>query len=667
MNPKSVMAWGLLLFMLLYFKRSNFKTFDFKNFQLFSYFYHMRTLIVITVLSITGLFAQNNPNPGYWQQHVNYTMEVAMDVKTYKYTGTQQLVYTNNSPDTLRRVFYHLYNNAFKPGSEMDARLSAIADPDKRMVKSFKRGSETVKESRIATLKPNEIGYLNINNLKQDGATATSKVSGTVLEVTLAQPLLPGKSTTFSLSFEGQVPLQVRRSGRNSDEGVALSMTQWYPKLAEYDFEGWHADPYVGREFHGVWGNFDVKITIDKDYTIGGSGYLQNKNEIGKGYEDAGTKVTYPKKAKTLTWHFVAPNVHDFAWGADDKYIHDKTVGPNGVELHFFYKDNPEFNENWKKMQPKTVELLAFFNKNVGEYPYKQYSVVQGGDGGMEYAMCTLITGNRSYGSLVGVTAHEFAHSWFQHILASNESKHEWMDEGFTTYISNQAMLEVLPNPKEEQTNPFADSYANYFYLVKSGKEQPLTTHADRYDLNMAYGISAYSKGEMFLAQLGYLIGQDNLATTLKRYYNDFKFTHPTPNDIKRTAEKVSGAQLDWYLTDWTQTTNTIDYGIKEVKEQGGATTIALERIGRMPMPLDIIVVYEDGTQESFYVPLEMMRYTKDNPFPSLKRNVLPSWDWGHPTYQFTISKPKSAIKAMMIDPAELMADVNKDNNLYTK
>lgn len=593
-----------------------------------------------------------------------------MDVKTFKYTGTQQLVYTNNSPDTLRRVFYHLYNNAFQPGSEMDARLKTIADPDKRMVKSFKSGDKTVKESRISTLKLNEIGYLNITNFKQDGTTAKTNAEGTVLEVALAQPLLPGKSTTFTLNFDGQVPLQVRRSGRNSDENVALSMTQWYPKMAEYDFEGWHADPYIGREFHGVWGDFDVKITLDKNYTIGGSGYLQNKNEIGHGYQDNGLVVKHPKKTKTLTWHFIAPNVHDFAWGADPEYIHDKLVAENGVELHFFYKNNPEYIENWKKMQPKTAELLAFYNKNVGQYPYKQYSVIQGGDGGMEYAMCTLITGNRSYGSLVGVTAHEFAHSWFQHILATNESKHEWMDEGFTSYISDLAMETVLPKKLkdgEEPESPFKGAYDNYFYMVKTGKEQPLTTHADRYDQNVLYSISAYSKGEIFLAQLGYVIGQDKLNETLKRYYADYKFSHPTPNDIKRTAERVTGAQLDWYLTDWCQTTNTIDYAIKDITDEGTGSKVTLERKGRMPMPLDLIVVYEDNTQESFYIPLQMMHYQKDNPYPNLKRNVLKGWDWAHTTYEFTLPKAKAAIKVLVIDPSEEMADVNKEDNAYIR
>ena len=545
----------------------------------------------------------------------------------------------------------------------MDARLQTISDPDKRMVRTFKKEGKDVNESKISTLKSNEIGCLDIANFKQDGITANTKVVGTILEVTLAKAILPKQKTTLSLDFEGQVPLQIRRSGRISEEGVALSMTQWYPKLCEYDFEGWHANPYIGREFHGVWGNFDVKITIDKNYTIGGTGYLQNKNEIGHGYQDAGIEVVYPKKTKTLTWHFYAPNVHDFAWAADDDYIHDMILGPNDVELHFLYKNKKDNLENWKKMQPKTAELLAYFNENVGQYPYKQYSVIQGGDGGMEYGMCTLITGNRAFGSLVGVTAHEMAHSWFQFVLATNETKHEWMDEGFTSYISDLAMQKVLPPKKPE--NPFEDAYKNYIYLAKSGKEQPLSTHADRYDINMAYGISAYSKGEVFLVQLGYIIGQENLNKTIKRYYNDYKFSHPTPNDIKRVAEKVSGANLDWYLLDWTLTTNTIDYAIKSVSEAEKNTKIILERKGRMPMPLDILVEYTDGTKEFFYIPNTLMRWEKPNPYPEMKATVLKGWDWAYPTFTFEI--PKYNIKSITIDPEHLMADVNKDDNVFVK
>jgi hypothetical protein len=607
---------------------------------------------VVALFALALSVAATAQNTHYWQQEANYTMDVTMDVNTFQYQGTQQISYTNNSPDALNQVFYHLYFNAFQPGSEMDARLSSIADPDGRMMED--------KKSRISPLSPNEIGFLDVKNLVQNGKPVNFTVDGTVLQAILAEPIAPGETVVFSLEFNGQVPLQIRRSGRNSSEGVALSMSQWYPKMAEYDFEGWHADPYIAREFHGVWGDYDVTITLDKNYTIGGTGYLQNPQEIGHGYEAPGTKVK-KQRGNTLSWHFKAPMVHDFMWAADPEYTHDVLEMENGPILHFLYKNKPELVENWKALQPKTAQAMAFFSKNVGPYPYEQYSVIQGGDGGMEYAMSTLITGERKLNSLIGVMAHEMAHSWFQHILATNEAKHSWMDEGFTSFISSLFMQEISENPAE---NPFAGSYRGYQYLIKSGKEQPQTTHSDRYEFNSAYSIAAYSKGSIFLSQLGYIIGQDKLMETLKKYYTDFKFKHPTPNDIKRTAEKVSGLQLDWYLMDWTQTTNTIDYAIQEVvAEDLENTTVVLERKGLMPMPLDILVVYQDGSQETFYVPLRMMRGGKENPYPSIERTVLPNWAWAYPSYEFTISKPYQSIKAIQIDPSGLMADADLDNN----
>ncbi len=589
-------------------------------------------------------------NSTYWQQHVDYQMEIDMDVNNYQYKGKQKLVYTNNSPDELKKVYYHLYFNAFQPGSEMDVRLKNVPDPDGRMTINTGTKENPVIISRIETLKPNEIGFIKVNSLTQNGSSVKFKTVGTVLEVSLNKAIKSGEKVTFEMDFLGQVPLQIRRSGRNNKEGVALSMSQWFPKMAEYDFEGWHADAYISREFHGVWGNFDVKLTIDKNYTVGGSGYLQNPNEIGHGYEDKGVVVPQTNKQK-LTWHFIAPDVHDFTWAADPNYIHDKIKGENNVDLHFLYKNDQNIISNWKKLQPKTAELLAFFNKNIGPYPWKQYSVIQGGDGGMEYAMCTLITGQRKLGSLVGVTAHEMAHAWFQHLFATNETKHEWMDEGMTSYISDLAMA-------NGKGNPFEGAYRGYNYLVSTGKEEPQTTYADRYHSNMAYGIAAYNKGEIFLAQLGYIIGNDKLSETLKEYYKQWGFKHPTPNDFKRVAEKVSGFELDWYLTQWTQTTKTIDYAIKSVNGK----SVTLERKGRLPMPLDIIVEYTDGTKEYIYIPLQMARAEKENAYPQLKRVVEKDWAWTHPTYNFETSKE---IKRLEIDPSGLMADIDRTNNIY--
>ena len=575
----------------------------------------------------------------YWQQHVDYTMDIDVDVKKFQYKGKQTLVYTNNSPDDLKKVFYHLYFNAFQPGSQMDVRSLNIKDPDRRV------------RDRISKLKPNEIGYIKVNSLKQNGVLVSHETVGTILEVKLNEPIKSGESVTLEMNFDAQVPVQIRRSGRNNKEGVAFSMAQWYPKLAEYDFQGWHTPPYIAREFQGVWGDFDVTIHIDKNYTVGGSGNLQNPQEVGHGYQDASQELNLPAGDK-LTWNFKAPDVHDFMWAADPEYKHDVLKMENGIDLHFLYKENldSKYLKNWQELQPKVAELMTYFSKNVGQYPYKQYSVIQGGDGGMEYAMATLITGERNFGSLFGVTAHEMAHTWFQFLLATNESLHPWMDEGFTTYISNKAENEIL---KENKDNPHAGSYSGYRTIVDNGYEESLSTHADRYHTNWAYGTASYSKGNIFLSQLEYVIGKENVENGLKKYFTDFSFKHPTPNDIKRSMEKVSEIDLGWYLNEWTQTLHTIDYGVKSVNGK----TITLERIGKMPMPMDVEVVYQDGTIESFNIPLEMMRGNKPT-----TSTVLKDWGWAYPTYSFEVSKE---VKSIVIDKSGLMADINSENNTF--
>ena len=521
----------------------------------------------------------------------------------------------------------------------MDVRSLNIKDPDRRV------------RDRISKLKPNEIGYIKVNSLKQNGVLVSHETVGTILEVKLNEPIKSGESVTLEMNFDAQVPVQIRRSGRNNKEGVAFSMAQWYPKLAEYDFQGWHTPPYIAREFQGVWGDFDVTIHIDKNYTVGGSGNLQNPQEVGHGYQDASQELNLPAGDK-LTWNFKAPDVHDFMWAADPEYKHDVLKMENGIDLHFLYKENldSKYLKNWQELQPKVAELMTYFSKNVGQYPYKQYSVIQGGDGGMEYAMATLITGERNFGSLFGVTAHEMAHTWFQFLLATNESLHPWMDEGFTTYISNKAENEIL---KENKDNPHAGSYSGYRTIVDNGYEESLSTHADRYHTNWAYGTASYSKGNIFLSQLEYVIGKENVENGLKKYFTDFSFKHPTPNDIKRSMEKVSEIDLGWYLNEWTQTLHTIDYGVKSVNGK----TITLERIGKMPMPMDVEVVYQDGTIESFNIPLEMMRGNKPT-----TSTVLKDWGWAYPTYSFDVSKE---VKSIVIDKSGLMADINSENNTF--
>jgi hypothetical protein len=598
------------------------------------------------VFFFLGLIMFQSTKGQYWQQAVEYTMEVALDHESATYSGVQKIVYTNNSPETLNKVFYHLYFNAFKPGSEMAVRQKNSADKNTRFKVS------------IDSLTPKQEGYLRVSGLTQNGVLLNPIDSETILEVPLHASIAPGESAIFELSFEGHVPDVIRRAGKNSREGIAFSMAQWYPKMAEYDREGWNADPYTGREFHGVWGNFDVKITLNKDFMVAASGYLQNAETIGKGYSDR--KRAKTKKGK-ITWHYIAPMVHDFTWAADVDYIHDTYPGPNDVDLHFFYKNDPEIIENWKRLQPHTAELMEYYNSKVGQYPYKQYSVVQGGDGGMEYGMLTLITGGRNYGSLFGVTAHELAHSWFQHVLATNETKHEWMDEGFTSFISSLAENEILNQNKDF---PLEGSYRGYYALVASGGEMPQSTNANRYYHNYAYERTAYSKGAVFLGQLSYIVGKEKVFEILQTYYNEWKFKHPLPNDLRRIAERISGIQLQWFLTDWTQTTNTINYSIDAVEEAMAGTTIRLKRKEVMPMPLEILIQYKNGEIELHYIPISLMRGEKENPY-GLEWKIQPDWTWANLDYSFTIDKEKNQIEAIVIDPSNLMADIDKTDNFY--
>jgi hypothetical protein len=595
-----------------------------------------------SVLSSSLLYSQDFR----WQQRVEYTMDVRLDVNTHKLTGTQKLTYHNNSRDTLNKVFYHLYWNAFQPGSMMDVRSINISDPDARV------------KDRISKLKDDEIGYQHIQNLKHDGKDVSYHVDGTILEVTLSKPILPGSKTVFEMKFEAQVPVQVRRSGRNNKEGIAYSMTQWYPKMAEYDFQGWHAYQYVAREFHSPWGDFDVKITIDPTHVIGGTGLLQNVDKIGYGYEKQGSAVKRP--SGNLTWHFLAKNVIDFAWAADPDYAHDRVQVPGGPELHFFYQDNEKTTANWKKLQEFSVKFFEFMNKTFGKYPYESYSIIQGGDGGMEYPMCTLIMGEGSLTGLVGLMAHEASHSWYQAVLASNEALYPWMDEGFTDFARQEAMAQLLGTPVVASHQP---SYASYFGLVTRGLQEPISQHADHYSTNLAYKVAAYSMGTIFLEQLKYIIGEENFYKGMRRYYNTWKFRHPEPIDFIRVMEKVSGLQLKWYMNYWINTTKKIDYGIKNVIENQGATFVMLERVGEFPMPLDLVVTYKDGSKEMFYIPTNETLGNKPVDDSTVQRLDLAAWPWVYPTYTLSIQRKVEEVATIEIDPLQRMADVERKNN----
>ena len=611
----------------------------------------MKYILSCLFISLTCL--SNAQEANRWQQHAQYKMEIDMDVNDHQFTGKQWLVYTNNSPDTLSRIFYHLYFNAFQPGSMMDVRSRSIEDPDGRVA------------DRIYQLKEDEIGYQKINSLTMDGEPVHFSTVGTILEVDLPKPILPGVTTLLYMEFDAQVPMQIRRSGRNNKEGISYSMTQWYPKLCEYDYQGWHSNPYVGREFHGVWGDFDVKIWIAANYILGGSGILKNAKEIG--YYQMNLK---PIRAKKRLWHFRADQVHDFAWAADPDYKHivEKTNG--GVEMHFLYQEGELASENWPLLPKIMNEVFDYLGDHYGKYPYPVYSIIQGGDGGMEYAMMTLITGERKISSLVGVSVHELVHSWYQMVLGTNESLYPWMDEGFTSYVSSDVMNHLRKKgmiPGEAIENHMANSNKGFGRFALTGGEEPLSTHADHYQTNRAYGVGSYTKGSVFLSQLNYIVGDEVFERGMKRYFHTWKFRHPNVNDFIRVMEKESNLELDWYKEYMVNSTHTIDYAVDTLLNAKRGSKIVLSKKGVMPMPVDLLVEFKDGKTKLYTVPLRMMRGSKEKDVKYGQYTTLEDWPWTHSIFEFNIDVEMNQISNIKLDPYTRTADTNILNNVWPR
>ena len=622
------------------------------------------SLLTLFVMSV--LFS--NAQADRWQQRINYNIKASLDVNTNIIKGTEEIVYDNNSTDTLTKVYFHLYWNAFQPNSVMDIRSRELG----KNTMTNRRG-DVVKDwdarvtDRIEKLSPTEIGYQRVSTITINGKAQNLIEHETILEVQLTQPILPKSSVKMSVAFEAQVPKQIRRSGRDNAEGVRYSMSQWYPKMVEYDYQGWNTNPYIAREFYGVWGNYDVTLQLDQNYMVAATGVLQNPTATANAQ---GVK----------SWNFKGSNIHDFVWAADDHFKHLSKEVRKGLTLHVYYKEkDARADSAWGNVLWAAEKMLPYMEKKFGAYPYPQYSFIQGGDGGMEYAMATLLKGPG-----LGTVFHEWMHSWYQHILGTNESLFPWMDEGFTSYaeeavsyeynqtfatsspfISAREKAQILVGNERAKTQLPAVQYGNYMGylgLAKSGLEEPMSTHSDHFNTNYAYSSAAYSKGGTFLGFLGYIIGDSVRDKVLINYYNTWKFKHPNANDFIRVAEKTSGIQLEWFKEYWVNSTKTVDFGLNDIQATPTGAIISLQRIGKMPAPLEVLITYKDGSSELHYIPLDLMLANKvaegnDN------RIVHPECKWVQPTYTFETTKPLSALKSIEIDPSYRLPDVNRSNN----
>lgn len=591
-----------------------------------------------------------------WQQEVAYEMDVRLLPEHHRLEGRQRLAYVNNSPDTLRSVYYHLYFNAFQPGSMMAERNRHLPDPDPRVV------------PRIFELGPEEVGHQEVLSLTQDGAPVRTRVVDTILEVELAQPIVPGAVSVFEMDFRAQVPLQTRRSGRDNAEGVAYSMTQWYPKMAHYDATGWHADPYVGREFYAPFGTFDVRITLPAAFVVGATGLLQNPEAVGHGYdrpEGPAVASTPATTAEELTWHFRAERVHDFAWAADPDFLHRKLLVEDvpgreePVAVHLLYK--PEVAEAWAPMGGWMAGMLRLFSEQVGPYPYPQFTVAQGGDGGMEYPMMTLITGRRPPASLFGVTAHEFAHMWFYAVVASNESDVAWMDEGLTEYLATEAFHHVFEGAPGKADHRAA--VATVAQAQRLGLWERPNKPSDWFETNTGYGLAAYTGGEALIELLGYVMGDETRDAFLRRYFEAFRFRHPYPADLMQAAQLTSGLQLDWLFDQFLSGEARYDYAAERLEveptPEGYRSRITLRRREAGVLPVDLFVRFEDGSAQMVTIPPDVMRGHK--PLEPGWRAAAP-WRWTFPTYTLTLEGESPVVEALL-DPMRRTPDLDRSND----
>lgn len=586
-----------------------------------------------------------------WAQRpeADYTIEVSLNSSTHRLSGIQRIEYRPNSSDTLNELFFHLYFNAFQPNSSMAERTAALPDPDGRM------------KGRFETLSPSEQGWSKLDRVLVNGRPQRIEVRETTAKIFLDRPILPGESVAIETKFEAQVPVQIRRTGRDNKEGVDYTMTQWYPKLAQRDRYGWKTLPYVNREFFGIFGTFDVRIKTDANMILAGTGVLVNACSIESRLSQAHcSEAQRLKTTKTdlVEWHFKAENVHDFAWAADRDFRIDRNQSAGGVDL-FFARAKKSDGRTWNALQSYTIRFFDAMDTLIGPYPYPRFSVIQGGDGGMEYPMCTMVLGASEPDQIegfVGLMVHEAAHNWFYGVIATDEQRYPWVDEGFTSYAESVVMSELFPS---DRLHPHVDALQAYRNRISSKSTEPLSTPADFYTTNRAYGVGAYVQGELFLWQLEGMVGTRVMRESLRAFFREYAFAHPEPADLIRILERRSGMQLQWFSDLWIGTTQTVDHGIASVRATGrDQIEISLYRKGGIPMPVDVELNFKDGSRRTVHIPLDWC-------FGSRVRGneAAPEWKGYAPKYQTVLRAEYAQLKSVRLDPGQQTADIDLSNN----
>ncbi len=519
----------------------------------------MRYILIFTCIFCKLSLANCQLN-NYWQQKVDYTIDVQLDDKQHSLDAFEKLVYTNNSPDTLRFIWFHLWPNAYKNDK------TAFSE---QMLRNGRTDFYFTADSNK--------GYINQLAFKIDGSNAATEAHSAnidIVKLLLVQPLLPGTSITITTPFHVQLPYNFSRGGH---VGQSYQATQWYPKPAVYDSKGWHEMPYLDQgEFYSEFGSFDVKITVPENYIVAASGQLQNVDELKKLKQLS--KVPIAKQPNFLSFqnglkkkfktpiksfeslapltskdikilHYQLSNAHDFAWFASKQFVvQNDTVILNNKTVDIFTFYNPWNEKKWQKSMAFAKAGLRFYSNHLGDYPYANASVVSGADnlvsGGMEYPTITLITTQSGGQELDATIAHELGHNWFYAALASNERDHGWMDEGMNSfyerkYINSKYPLKNKETDTENNTeNLLIEAYGNIY------KDQAIDQSSDAFT-SINYGLFVYTKASKWMQQLELKLGAEAFKKAMQAYYKQWQFKHPYPLDFKQAIEASSQQSID--------------------------------------------------------------------------------------------------------------------------
>lgn len=579
---------------------------------------HFKLLFSLLVFSCASINAQN-----YWQQEVNYTISVELDDKKHTLFGYEEFEYINNSPNQLTEIYIHLWPNAYSNKKTALAKQTYQMDDNE-----LTTGNDSLKGS-ISQLdfKVNEIP------VKWD----YEKFNIDICILTLNEPLLPGGKIKVSTPFFVQIPSgSISRLGHI---GQSYQITQWYPKPAVYDKNGWHQMPYLTQgEFYSEYGSFDVSITLPSNYVVGATGDLQTASEMAflsnlaektaeelKNIESG--KKSYPKGSNDFpassaikkTIRYTQKNVHDFAWFADKRYM----VLKGEVELPHSKRTvtswsmfTPRNKGLWSKSIEYINDATFYYSKWNGDYPYNQVTAVDGtisAGGGMEYPNVTVIGNSSDAMELEVVIVHEVGHNWFYGQLGTNERVHGWMDEGMNTlneiryvqtkYPNNKTLSDMVLNGRFHLNDLDHHDMADMAYraIAGLGEDQPIETHSARFS-SLNYGIIMYQKTGLVFYYLKDYLGEELFDKCMQTYYRDWEFKHPQPEDMRASFEETSGKNLSWLFEDLIKTTNHVDYKIKNVKLSKQGLLVTTKNVGQVDGPIEINALKGDSVVETVWI-----------------------------------------------------------------